>query len=46
MQDGLRFVDCDMSMMEPPDLFKAYMDHKLKVVSFCQSERIAVPAVA
>ena len=23
MKDGLRFVDCDMHIMEPPDLFDA-----------------------
>jgi hypothetical protein len=22
MKDGLRFVDCDMDIMEPPDLFE------------------------
>jgi hypothetical protein len=22
MKDGLRFVDCDMHIMEPPDLFE------------------------
>ena len=26
MKDGLRFVDCDMHIMEPPDLFATYLD--------------------
>jgi predicted TIM-barrel fold metal-dependent hydrolase len=26
MKDGLRFVDCDMHVMEPPDLFERYLD--------------------
>ena len=26
MKDGLRFVDCDMHIMEPPDLFAKYLD--------------------
>jgi predicted TIM-barrel fold metal-dependent hydrolase len=26
MKDGLRFVDCDMHIMEPPDLFERYLD--------------------
>ena len=26
MKDGLRFVDCDMHVMEPPDLFDRYLD--------------------
>jgi predicted TIM-barrel fold metal-dependent hydrolase len=26
MKDGLRFVDCDMHIMEPPDLFEKYLD--------------------
>jgi predicted TIM-barrel fold metal-dependent hydrolase len=30
MKDGLRFVDCDMHIMEPPDLFERYMDPKYK----------------
>ena len=25
MKDGLRFVDCDMHIMEPPDLFERYL---------------------
>jgi predicted TIM-barrel fold metal-dependent hydrolase len=28
MKDGLRFVDCDMHIMEPPDLFLKWMDKK------------------
>lgn len=30
MKDGYRFVDCDMRIMEPPDLFERYMDSKYK----------------
>ena len=30
MKDGLRFVDCDMHIMEPPDLFERYLDAKFK----------------
>jgi predicted TIM-barrel fold metal-dependent hydrolase len=30
MKDGLRFVDCDMHVMEPPDIFDKYLDPKLK----------------
>ncbi len=26
MKDGLRFVDCDMHIMEPPYLFAKYLD--------------------
>ena len=26
MKEGLRFVDCDMHVMEPPDLFERYLD--------------------
>jgi predicted TIM-barrel fold metal-dependent hydrolase len=26
MKDGLRFVDCDMHIMEPPDLYVRYLD--------------------
>jgi len=26
MKDGLRFVDCDMHIMERPDLFEHYLD--------------------
>ena len=26
VKDGLRFVDCDMHVMEPPDLFQRYLD--------------------
>ncbi len=26
MKEGLRFVDCDMHVMEPPDLFETYLD--------------------
>ena len=30
MKDGMRFVDCDMHIMEPPDLFDRYLDPKYK----------------
>lgn len=30
MKDGYRFVDCDMHVMEPHDLFERYMDPKFK----------------
>src|SRR4030095_8501817 len=30
VEDGLRFVDCDMHIMEPPDLFDRYLDPKFK----------------
>ena len=30
MKEGLRFVDCDMHIMEPPDLFEKYLDPKFK----------------
>ena len=30
MKDGLRFVDSDMHVMEPPDLFERYLDPKFK----------------
>ena len=30
MKDGLRFVDCDMHVMEPPDLFDRYLDARFK----------------
>src|SRR5215510_4828801 len=36
MKDGLRFVDSDMHVMEPPDLFDRYLDPKFK-------HRISVP---
>ena len=26
MKDGYRFVDCDMHIMEPTDLFDEYLD--------------------
>ena len=28
MKEGMRFVDCDMHVMEPPDLFRRYLDPK------------------
>jgi hypothetical protein len=30
MKDGLRFVDCDMHIMEPPDLLEKYLDPQWK----------------
>ena len=30
MKDGLRFVDCDMHIMEPPDLFARYLDPRFR----------------
>ena len=30
MKDGMRFVDCDMHVMEPADLFENYLDPKFK----------------
>jgi len=36
MKDGLRFVDSDMHIMEPPDLFDRYLDAKFK-------HRVGVP---
>ena len=30
MKDGLRFVDSDMHIMEPPDLFERYLDPKFQ----------------
>ncbi|MBI2751303.1 MAG: amidohydrolase family protein, partial [Burkholderiales bacterium] len=39
MKDGLRFVDSDMHVMEPPDLFDRYLDPKFK-------DRISVPVGA
>lgn len=30
MKDGLPFVDCDMHVMEPPDLFEQYLDPKFR----------------
>ena len=30
MKDGLRFVDCDMHVMEPADLFNKYLDPRFK----------------
>ena len=36
MKDGLRFVDCDMHIMEPPDLFERYLDTRFR-------ERVLLP---
>ena len=37
MKDGLRFVDCDMRVMEPPDLFERHLDPRFW-------ERVILPA--
>jgi predicted TIM-barrel fold metal-dependent hydrolase len=39
MKDGLRFVDSDMHVMEPPDLFERYLDPKFR-------DRVTVPVGA
>ena len=39
MKDGLRFVDSDMHIMEPPDLFDRFLDPKFK-------HRVSVPVGA
>jgi predicted TIM-barrel fold metal-dependent hydrolase len=39
MKDGMRFVDCDMHVMEPPDLFDRYLDPKFR-------DRIRLPVGA
>src|SRR2546428_12603734 len=39
MKDGLRFVDSDMHIMEPPDLFDRYLDPAFR-------HRISVPVGA
>ena len=36
MKDNLRFVDSDMHIMEPPDLFERYLDPKFR-------ERVILP---
>src|SRR6266498_5118257 len=36
MKDGLRFVDSDMHIMEPPDLFDRYLDSSFR-------HRVSVP---
>ena len=30
MKDGLRFVDCDMHIMEPADLFTKRLDRRFR----------------
>ena len=30
MKDGMRFVDCDMHVMEPVDLFDRYLDREFR----------------
>ncbi|NKB59379.1 MAG: amidohydrolase family protein [Alphaproteobacteria bacterium] len=39
MKDGLRFVDCDMHIMEPVDLFDRYLDPKFR-------DRVTLPVGA
>jgi predicted TIM-barrel fold metal-dependent hydrolase len=39
MKDGLRFVDCDMHIMEPPDLFARYLDATFR-------DRVSLPVGA
>ncbi len=39
MKDGLRFVDCDMHIMEPPDLFANYLGPQFK-------DRVIIPVGA
>lgn len=39
MKDGLRFVDCDMHVMEPPNLFERYLDPKFR-------DRVTIPTGA
>ncbi|MBT7759208.1 MAG: amidohydrolase family protein [Rhodospirillaceae bacterium] len=36
MKDGMRFVDCDMHIMEPVDLFDRYLDPKFR-------DRVTIP---
>ena len=39
MKDGLQFVDCDMHIMEPVDLFDRYLDPKYR-------DRVSIPVGA
>ena len=39
MKEGLRFVDCDMHVMEPADIFERYLDPRFK-------DRVTVPTGA
>jgi uncharacterized protein len=39
MKDGMKFVDCDMHVMEPPDLFDRYLEKKYH-------DRVSVPVDA
>ena len=41
MKDGLRFVDSDMHVMEPPDLFERYLDPKFKERDFKKADAAA-----
>jgi hypothetical protein len=36
MKDGLRFVDCDMHIMGPPNLFERYLEPRFR-------ERVVLP---
>ena len=39
MKDGMRFVDCDMHIMEPVDLFERYLDRRFR-------DRVTLPVGA
>ncbi len=39
MKDGMRFVDCDMHIMEPVDLFDRYLDSRFR-------DRVTLPVGA
>ena len=39
MKDGMRFVDCDMHIMEPVDLFDRYLDREFR-------DRVTLPVGA
>ncbi len=44
MKDGLRFVDCDMHVMEPADLFPTYLDPKYTDRVTFRVDRNGVPS--
>ena len=46
MKDGLRFVDCDMHIMEPSDLFETYLDPKFKDRVILPTGEMGAPVVA
>lgn len=43
MKDGLRFVDCDMHVMEPPDIFARYLDPAFRDRVLCSVDRNGCP---